>query len=222
MIRVTRIGCVVCALFLVLLAILRWGGWWRVGEVWVSSTRYVSAEQLTGILLGANVLRLQTGEVREQVVRDPRVLAVKIRVRPLARRVEVEIKERERAVQVRLQSGAAVWVDADGVILEPAPAPLVVGARREGDRVPPEVVQAARAVARVSPALREWFGVFDISDPTQVTAAGEGFPTLLLGEIGQLGDRLAILEVLWERGLLAGYATVDFRVSDEVVLKRKR
>ncbi len=222
MIRTPRIGCVVSSLFLVLLAVLRWGGWWRVGEVWVSPARYVPAEQLTGTLLGANVLRLQMGEVREQLGRDPRVLAVRIRVRPLARRVEVEIKERERAVQVGLQGGAAVWVDAEGVVLEPASDPLVVGARREGDRVPPEVVGAARTVGRLSPALRERFPVFDVSDPTQVTARGEGAPNLLLGEIGQLGDRLAILEVLWERGLLAGYATVDFRVGDEVVLKRKR
>lgn len=222
MTRVTRIGCTVSSLFLVLLAVVRWGGWWRVDEVWVSPTRYVPAEQLTGILLGANVLRLQTGVVREQVARDPRVLAVKIRVRPLARRVEVEIKERERVVQVGLQSGAAVWVDPEGVILEPAPAPLVVGARSEGGRVSPEVVQAAHAVARLSLALRDSLRALDISDPTQVTATGEGFPTLLLGESSQLGDRLAILEALWERGLLAGYATVDLRVSDEVVLKRKR
>lgn len=134
----------------------------------------------------------------------------------------MEIKEREPAVQVRLQGGAAVWVDAEGVILEPGSAPAVVGASLAGERVAPEAVHAARAVARLDPAVRGRFPTFDISDPTNVIAKGDRSPTLLLGEIGQLGGRLAILEELWKQGLLAEYATVDFRVSDEVILKRRR
>jgi len=221
-IRAARLGCVLCSLLILLLASCRWGEWWRVDEVWVSSTRYVAVEQLTGILLGANVLRLQTGGIRDWIRRDPRVLEATIRVRPLRKRVEVEIKEREPAVEVRLGGGEAVWVDAEGVILEPGTAPAVVGVPRAGERVAVEAVRAARAVAQLSPALRERFPTFDVSDPTDVIAEGDGSPTLLLGEISQLGERLAILEELWERGLLAEYATVDFRVGDEVILKRKR
>lgn len=222
MIWAARLGCVLCALLILLFASFRWGGWWRVEEVWVSSTRYVAAEQLTGILLGANVLRLQTGGIRDWIRCDPRVLEAKIRVRPLRKRVEVEIKEREPAVEVRLGGGEAVWVDAEGVILEPGTAPAVVGVPRVGERVALEAVRAARAVAQLPPAVRERFPTFDVSDPTDVIAKGDGAPTLLLGEISQLGDRLAILEELWERGLLAEYATVDLRVGDEVILKRKR
>lgn len=191
-------------------------------EVWVSPTRYVAAEQLTGILLGANVLRLQTGGIVDWVQGDGRVLDVAIRVRPLRKRVEVAIKERERAVQVQLVGGAVVWVDGEGVILEPGTAPSVVGVPVVGDRVPAEAVEAAHAVARLDPAVRDRFPTFDISDPTNVLAKGDRSPTLLLGEIGRLRDRLAILEELWKRGLLAEYATVDLRVSDEVILKRKR
>ncbi len=222
MIWAARLGCVLCSLLIPLFASVRWGGWWRVEEVWVSSTRYVAAEQLTGILLGANVLRLQTGGIRDWIRRDPRVLEAKVRVRPLGKRVEVEIKEREPAVEVRLGGGEAVWVDAEGVILEPGTVPAVVGVPRAGERVALEAVRAARAVAQLSPAVRERFPMFDVSDPTDVIAKGDGSPTLLLGEISQLGERLAILEELWERGLLAEYATVDLRVGDEVILKRKR
>lgn len=220
--RAVRVGCVVCTFLIVLCATLRWGDWWRVEEVWVSPTRYFAAEQLTGILLGANVLRLQTGGIHGRIRDDPRVLEATIRVRPLRKRVEVEIKEREPAVQVQLRGGATVWVDAEGVILEPGTTPAVVGAAREGDRVSSEAVAAARAVARLSSGVRQRLPMFDISDPANVVARGDGSPTVLLGEIGQLGDRLAILEELWERGLLAEYATVDVRVRDEVILKRKR
>lgn len=191
-------------------------------EVRVSPTRYFATEQLTGILLGANVLRLQTGEIADWIQRDPRVLDVTIRVSPPGKRVEVEIKEREPAVQVRLQGGTAVWVDAEGVILAPATEPAVAGAQKDGDRVAPEAVAAAQAVTRLDPALRARFPTFDISDPTNVTAKGDGSPTLLFGKISQLGDQLAILGELWAQGLLAKYATVDFRVSDEVILKRRR
>jgi len=221
-IRAIRLGCACCSLLIVVYAALRWGGWWRVEEVWVSPTRYVVAEQLTGILLGANVLRLQTGEIADGIRNDPRVLETKIRVRPFWKRVEVEIKEREPTVQVGLRGGAAVWVDAEGFILEPATAPVVVGAARAGERVASEAVYAARVVARLSPGVREKFTTFDITDPTNVIASGDRSPTLLLGEIGQLRDHLAILEDLWERWRLAECAMVDFRVGDEVILKRKR
>lgn len=221
MIRAARLGCVVCSLFIMVVASFRWGGWWQVDEVWVSSTRYIASEQLTGILLGANVLRLQTGGIRDRIRRDPRVLEVMIRVRLLRKRVEVEIKEREPAVEVRLRAGEAVWVDAEGVILEPGTVPAVVGVPRAGERVAVDAVQAAHAVDQLSPALRERFPTFDVSDPTNVIAKGDGSPTLLLGEISQLGERVAILEELWERGLLAEYATVDLRMGDEVILKRK-
>jgi hypothetical protein len=147
---------------------------------------------------------------------------MRIRVRLFSQRVEVEIKEREPAVEVRLREGTAVWVDREGVILGPASEPSVVGVRTEEDRVAPEAVAAAQAVARLDPALRARFPTFDVSDPASVIAEGDGAPTLLLGEIGQLGDRLAILGELWAQGLLAKYATVDFRVSDEVILKRRR
>jgi len=210
------------SLLVVLLAAVRWGGWWRVEEVWVSTTRYVVAEQLTGILLGANVLRLQTVRIADWVRADPRVLETRIRVRPFGKRVEVEIKEREPAVQVELQGGAAVWVDADGFILESATGAAVVGAARHNGRVSPEAVNAAHLISRLDPALRWRLSVFDVSDPAHVVARGDGSPTVLLGEIGQLGNRLAILEELWERWRLAEYATVDLRVGDEVVLKRTR
>lgn len=223
MIRAARVSCAVCSLLIILCTALRWGEWWQVEEVWVSPTRYFVAEQLTGILLGANVLRLHTGETADWIRRDPRVLETKIRVRPLWKRVEVEIKEREPAVQVELRGGGAVWVDVEGVILGPAGSPTVVGAvRQEGERVDVEVVRAAYAIARLSPAVLGSFATFDVSDPTNVIASGGSSPTLLLGEIGRLGDRLAILEELWERWRLAEYAMVDFRVGDEVILKRRR
>jgi len=221
-IRALRLACLACSLLIVMYAAVRWGGWWRVEAVRISPTRFVATEQLTGILLGANVLRLHPGEMRGRIPHDPRILEMRIRVRPLRKRVEVEIKEREPAVQVQLHGGTAVWVDREGVILAPAADPAVVGARMEGDRVSREAVAAAQAVARLDAGLRARFPTFDISDPTSVTAKGDGSPTLLLGKVSQLGDRLAILGELWAQGLLARYATVDFRMSDEVILKRRR
>ncbi|MBC7093403.1 FtsQ-type POTRA domain-containing protein [Candidatus Bipolaricaulota bacterium] len=222
MIRAFRAGCLALVLAVLLVATLRWGGWWRIREVRVPETRYFTTEQLTEILLGANVLRLDIRGVRDVVRRDPRVQEVRIRVRPIWQRVEVDIREREPVAQVRLKQGQAVWVDAEGVILGVAPEAALVGIVPEGPRVRPEAVAAALSIARLDPELRASFPVFDASDPDCVVAKGAGGPTLLLGAIGQLGDKLAILEGLWDMDGLAKYAAVDLRWGDQVILTRRR
>ncbi len=222
MIRAARLLALALAFSIVSLSVLRWGGWWRVAEVRLSPTRYVALEQLTGFLLGANVLRLELRALHSAIQGDLRVLKAKIRLYPLARRVDVMIEERKPVVAVGLRDGRAFWVDAEGVLLEPAEQASLVGLMASEGRVAPEAVQAALALARWDVPWRPLYPTFDASDPQQVIARSRDGPTLLLGSIGQLADRLAILRMLWEPENLGTYAVVDLRGEDEVVLKRKR
>ena len=191
-------------------------------EVRIPATRYLATEKLTGFLLGANVLRLELRALHSAIRGDIRVLKAEIRVRPLAQRVELMIVERTPEVIVGLRDGPAVWVDAQGVILEPAERAWLVGAVAETGRVPGAYVNAARTLGELDPVWRARYPVVDASDPREVVARGKDAPTLILGPIGQLGSRLAILRLLWEREGLGRYAVVDFRLEDELILKRKR
>lgn len=204
-------------LFISGLVSFRWGGWLRVREIKIFPTRYVAVEKLTGKVLGANILRLNLEPVRGAILADPRVLGVVTRVDFFGLRVEIEVRERSPLVAVGLISGEKVWVDREGVILEPAEDARVVGVKAQGDRLNVEVVEAALAWERLPRALRERYPLLDL-------AAGEavapGAPTVLLGAICQVPKKLGILTALWREGLLEGYGVVDLRLSDLAILKK--
>ncbi|MCS7239970.1 MAG: hypothetical protein NZ651_01815 [Candidatus Bipolaricaulota bacterium] len=180
-------------------------------------TRYVAVEKLTGEVLGANILRLNLEPLRQTILADPRVLGVVTRVDFFHLRVHVEVRERAPLVAVGLRSGEKMWVDREGVILEPADEAWAVGVKAEGNRVEPEVVEAVLAWAQLPRALRERYPVLDFS---QDQAVAPGSPTILFGAICQVPKKLGILTTLWREGLLEGFGVVDLRANDVVILKR--
>lgn len=211
-------------LLLALVALLsfwgfRWSGCLKVQEVRIFPTRYVAVEKLTGGILGANILRLNLKPLCQAILRDSRVLGVVTRVDFFHLRVEIEVRERNALVTVGLEGGGKFWVDRDGVILEPAEEAHVVGVKGEGERVGKEVVEAALAWERLPQALRERYPILDLSTGE---AVAPGAPTLFLGAICQVPEKLSILTALWREGLLEGYGAVDLRLNDLVILKRGR
>lgn len=211
-------------LLLALVALLsflgfRWSGCLKVQEVRIFPARYVAVEKLTGGILGANILRLNLKPLCQAILRDSRVLGVVTRVDFFHLRVEIEVRERNALVAVGLESGRKFWVDRDGVILEPAEEAHVVGVKGEGGRVGKEVVEAALAWERLPQALRERYPILDLSTGE---AVAPGAPTLFLGAICQVPEKLSILTALWREGLLEGYGAVDLRLNDLVILKRGR
>ncbi len=194
----------------------RWGGWLKVREVKILPTRYVAVEKLTGEVLGDNILRLDLTSLRREIVGDSRVLGLVARVNFFLGRVELEVRERSPVARVKLSTGKAVWVDREGVILEPAGEAAVV-AQAQGNRVAGEVVEAALAWERLPRALRERYPLLDLSGEE---ALAPGHPSLRLGAICQVPAKLGILTTLWRAGLLEGYELVDLRGDDFVILKR--
>lgn len=210
-------GLSLIALCLVLVFVaLRWGGWLRVREVRVNPTRYVSPEKLTGKLLGANILRLDFKPLWAEIFSDQRVVGARARVNFFCLRVELEIRERSPLVALEIPGRGYVWVDREGVMLEPAQGARVRALESAPGRVDREAVEAALAWERLPRALAQMFPVLDL---TGGEAMAPGPPLLLLGAICQVPEKLGILVALWRRGLLDGYSIVDLRPRDVVVLK---
>lgn len=217
MIRVVRLFLILGISLLLSVVALRWGGWLKVCEVRILPTRYVAVKKLTGEVLGANILRLNLEPLRQAILADPRVLGLVTRIDFFHFRVHIEVRERLPLVAVELKSGEKMWVDREGVILEPAEEAQVVGVRAEENRVAPEVVEAALAWARLPSTLRKRYPVLDLSQD-QVIAPG--LPTILFGAICQVPEKLSMLTTLWREGLLEGFEVVDLRANDVVILKR--
>ncbi|MCS7216726.1 MAG: hypothetical protein NZ924_03430 [Candidatus Bipolaricaulota bacterium] len=198
---------------------LRWGGGLRVREVRVNPTRYAPVEKLTGRLLGANILRLDLTPLWTELSADPRILGGRARVNFFYLRLELEIRERSPLVALEVVGRGRVWVDREGVILEPAGEARVRAEERAPGRVAPEVVAAALAWEQLPPALAQRFPVLDL---TGGEALAPGPPVLRLGAICQVPEKLGILVALWREGLLEGKGLVDLRFRDIVVLKRAK
>lgn len=217
MIRVFRGFVLFFCLLVCIYVSVRWGGWLTVREVRIFPTRYVAVEKLTGLILGANILRLNLEPLCREILSDPRVLGVVTRVSFFYGRVEIEVRERSPVLAVELQGGKKVWVDRDGIILEEAAEARAVGVFLIEGRVPKEVVEAGLAWERLPVSLRERFSRLDFSSGEAVAL---GAPTAFLGAICQVPEKLGILTKLWRAGLLEGYETVDLRPKDVVILKR--
>lgn len=216
MIRWFRLVLLFLTSVLLALVSFRWGGWLKVREVKILPTRYVSVEKLTGEVLGDNILRLDLEPLRREILEDPRVLGVVARINFFLCRVEMEVRERSPVVKVKLETGESVWVDGEGVILERAEDTVVV-AKAQGNRVSREVVEAALAWERLPRALRERYSLLDLSGGE---ALAVGRPQIRFGMICQVPAKLGILTKLWREGLLEGYALVDLRGDDFVILRR--
>lgn len=218
MIRIIR-GFLLSFLALFLgFVVLRWGGWLTVQAVKISPTRYVAVEKLTGPILGANILRLTLEPLRQEILADPRVLAVVSRVNFFALRVEIEVRERTPLLAVELTNGEKVWVDQEGVILEEAKEASVVGVQAEGGRVGKDVVEAGLSWERLPSGLRARYPKLDLSAGS---ARAPGSPTIIFGIICHIPQKLGILTALWQEGWLAEYQFVDLRANDVVILKRR-
>jgi len=215
------------AIFLVALAVLRWGGWWRVAEVRVLGAHHLPSEslaELTQIVSSANILRLDLRGIRDRFIADPWVKDVRVCCHPLSRKVIIYVSEREPVGRVETEGGSAVWVDAEGVVLGPADAPMLTGVREKEGRVSPQAAQAAQALERTKSELSPFLPRFDASDPDCVIARSDEGLVVLCGPIGRLPHTLAILKKLWEEhqaGLidLSAYSEVDLRWEGQIILK---
>lgn len=216
MIRWFRFVLLFLALMLLALVSFRWGGWLTVREIKILPTRYVSVEKLTEGLLGDNILRVDLEPLRREILEDPRVLGLVTRINFFLCQVEIEVRERSPVVKVKLGTGESVWVDEEGVVLEPAEDAVVV-AQARGNRVSKEVVEAALAWERLPRALRERYSLLDLSGNE---AFAMGHPQIRFGMICQVPAKLGILIKLWREGLLEGYALVNLRGDDFVILRR--
>lgn len=223
--RLLRVCCIALLALLCTYTILRWGEIFRVEGVRVVGVQHLSSQyvaQLTQIVLGANMLRLDLRGVRDEACRDPWVRDARVKRSFLSRTVEIRIAEREPVGRVQLEGGRTVWVDSEGVVLGAAAEEAALhGVRLKDGRVPTEAVSALRHLDRTSTALRSTFPHFDASDPDCVVARGPGRPQVLCGPIGTLPTALATLERLVEAPQveLEVYGRVDLRWGSRVILK---
>ncbi|MFN3287285.1 MAG: hypothetical protein ACK40H_02460, partial [Sphingomonadaceae bacterium] len=145
MIKYVRILILVLLTFVVAVTALRWGGWLRVREVRVNPTRYVAPEKLTGRFLGANILRLDLRPLWTELSADQRILGVQARVNFFCLCLELEVRERVPLVALEISGRGSVWVDRDGVVLEPAEGARARAVEVAPGRVSAEDVEAALA-----------------------------------------------------------------------------
>jgi len=219
---VVRGACLLLIALLIGFAILRWGPWIRVDGVRVRGVHHLSSQyvsQLTRIVLGANMLRLDLRGVRDLTIRDPWVADAQVKRDFLSRVVTIEIREREPVGRVQLEGGRTVWIDAEGVVLGPAQEAVLGGVRASRGRVTSEVAAAAAALEAWDEVLLDGFSSFDASDPDCVVAHGVSMPTVLCGPIGELPSALATLGQLSRVKDLSDYREVDLRWGSEVILK---
>ncbi|MFO8034788.1 MAG: FtsQ-type POTRA domain-containing protein [Candidatus Bipolaricaulota bacterium] len=214
--------CLVLIVLLIGLTILRWGQWICVEGVRVVGVHHLSSQyvsQLTQIVLGANMLRLDLRGVRDRAIRDPWVEDARVTRDVVSRVVSIEIREREPVGRVQLEGGRTVWIDAEGVVLGPAESAALSGVRAVGGQVSHEVVAAAAAVKSWDDTLLEKFPSFDASDLDCVVARGEAVPQGLCGPIGELPSALATLGQVARAKDLSAFEEVDLRWGSEVFLK---
>ncbi len=227
MTRSVRILCLFLVFLLVSYAVLRWGGWWRVSHVVVLGAHRLAPEsltELTQIVQSANMLRLDIKGVRDRAEEDRWIKEVQVDCDYLSRTVVIYITEREPVARVGLEGGTAVWVDAEGVLLEPAEGAILVGIRPRAGRVAPEAVVAAQALEAFDSEFISLFPHFDASDPTAVTAQCDCGTVVRFGPIGTLAQKLPILEELCRLHVqgkidLTAYAEVDLQWDGKIVLK---
>lgn len=214
--------CLVLVALLVGFSVLRWGAWITVDGVRVLGVHHLSSQyvaQLTQIVLGANMLRLDPWGVRERALRDPWVKDARVSYSVFSRVVRIEIREREPVARVQLEGGRTVWIDEEGVVLGPSSGAVLGGVRTVGGRVSPCVVAGAIALEGLGRTLLEQFPSFDASDPDCVVASGETGLRVLCGPIGELPSALATLEQVAQAKDLSAFREVDLRWGSEVILK---
>lgn len=219
MIRVLRLLLLGAAILVATATGLRWSGALRVQEVRANPTRYVSWEKLTGQVLGANILRLDLEPLWRELMQDPRVVGVRARRNLFCLCLELEVRERTPLVALEISGAGFVWVDREGVVLEPAAAARTRARPIAPGRVEAAVVAAALAWERLPRVLAERFPVLDL---TGAEAVAPGPPLLRLGPICQVPEKLSILVALWREGLLEGCSEADLRPHEVVVLKRAK
>ncbi len=214
-----------CLAMIVLIAgftIVRWGGWIRVDGVRVMGVHHLSSQyvsQLTQIVLGANMLRLDLRGVRDRAIRDPWVDDARVTRDVVSRVVTIEIREREPVGRVQLEGGRTVWIDAQGVVLGPAEGAALCNVRASEGQVSHAVASAAAALASWDDTLLEKFPSFDASDLDCVVARGDDVPRVLCGPIGELPSALATLMQVDQAKDLSEFREVDLRWGSEVILK---
>lgn len=229
------------ALWLLLLAVIRFGGWLQVQEIrviavndnGVSQLEYLSPQKvinLTGIRYKANIAKLNIADVRKRLEHHPWVKEAWIKRHWLRGIVEIQIRERKPVGRVQGEGGNTYRVDREGAILGPAAeadeSPIVLGLPLSfpDEEVPPWVIEILNLYQGLS-RCKELYPAMDVSDAhdVQLLPARETYPLIRLGALDRVPEILPKVEIILESSPekfdLSKFAEIDCRLGDGCVLK---
>ncbi|GBD23631.1 Cell division protein FtsQ [bacterium HR29] len=218
-------------------AALAWGGWWlwhsplvEIADVEVVGARRLSPETIADRsgLRGENIFTVDLAAAQDAILTLPLVGAVRVE-RAWPRGVRILIEERAPWGTWE-QAGFRYTIDREGVVLGTMPPPegaLVIrssqpGTLRVGDRVDPEAVQAAAALADLLPGklgVRVAEVAFEAGKGVVVTTA-EG-TRAYFGDSSGLDYKVAVWAAVAreaaERGIQ--YSVIDLRFGNRPVVQ---
>jgi len=234
------------AMWLLLLAVVRFGGWLQVQEIRViavndngaSKPEFLSLQEvmnLTGIRYKANIAKLKIADARKRLEQLPWVKEAQIERFWLRGIVEIRIRERKPVGRVQGEGGKAYSVDGEGVVLGPAAeadtSPVVLGLpiSLPEEKVPPEVTEILRVYQNL-PRCRALYPTVDAHDvgDVKLLPSRDAYPPIRLGPLARVPVLLpkveAILDELSREGArgkfdLTGFVEIDCRLGDGCVLK---
>ncbi|MFQ5329515.1 MAG: cell division protein FtsQ/DivIB [Thermodesulfobacteriota bacterium] len=174
---ILKVGCVAASLPIALL-----GAWYiyqfllaspllGINHADVIGTKRVSSEEivaLSGIVMGDNLLAVDTGEVAERIKKEPWIEGVRIR-RRLPDRVVIEVVEREAAAIINME--ALYLVDSKGALFkrytgeEGLDLPVITGFQRDEIDEEESPLSPIFAVMKLLSEER----IFTLSDVSEIT-----------------------------------------------------
>lgn len=184
------------------------------------------AMQLSGILPGENLLRLDADAIRRRLEEDPRIGAAKVR-RVAPDRVVLEVDERIPVALLSYADGF-LFVDGSGRLIaadrRSRPGlPVVTGVAldRVGLHLPPpeDLVIGADVAARLPLGLRSDVAEINVTDPDDVVMLMLNGLVVFLGEPVDLDRKLLIVESLLPRVQQERAVAVDVRVPSVPTLR---
>ncbi|MGY4706688.1 cell division protein FtsQ/DivIB [Candidatus Bipolaricaulota sp. J31] len=229
-------------MWLLLLAVVRFGGWLQVQEIRVtavndngaSGLEFLSPQEvmnLTGIRYKANIAKLKVADARKRLEQLPWVKEAKIKRFWLRGIVEIWIRERKPVGRVQGEGGKAYSVDSEGVVLGPAAeadtSPIVSGLSLSlpEEEIPPEVIEILRVYQNL-PLCKALYPTVDAHEmgDVKLLPSRDAYPPIRLGALTRVRDLLpkveAILDgLVHEKFDLTGFVEIDCRLGGGCVLK---
>jgi len=207
------------------------GPFWRIRDVAIEGAHHVAVDTAvaTSALLGAQSFTASAARARIRLLQLPAVRDAHVEIR-IPDRARVVLTERVAVARwLSGAGGAALFVDADGVLLaslDPRGAPDVrvtdeQKARQTGERLDPALVDAATKLARLGPQdLRP-----DATSPRVVLAAGATGLVLRVaagweirfGGAERIDDKIALARRFLRDNPQRKLDYVDVRSPDQIV-----